>query len=61
MAESRPTHESKPPSVGDGHLGHKKPYTKPAFRVEKVFETTALACGKMRATQAQCRMNRKVS
>jgi hypothetical protein len=24
----------------------KKPYSKPAFRFERVFETTALACGK---------------
>ena len=24
----------------------KKPYVKPSFRCEKVFETTALGCGK---------------
>ena len=39
----------------------KKPYTKPEVRHEKVFETMALACGKLRATQAQCRFMRKRS
>jgi hypothetical protein len=39
----------------------KKPYQKPAFRSEHVFETMALACGKISATQAQCKSNRKVS
>ncbi len=39
----------------------KKPYLKPAFRHEKVFETMALACGKIAATQRQCGSNRKTS
>ncbi len=39
----------------------KKPYQKPAFRFERVFETMALACGKIRQTEAQCRFNRKNS
>jgi hypothetical protein len=39
----------------------KKPYQKPAFRHEKVFETMALACGKISPTQFQCRFNRKTS
>jgi hypothetical protein len=39
----------------------KKPYAKPAFQCEKVFETMALACGKLSATQAQCRFNKKTS
>ena len=30
------------------------PYQKPAFRYERVFETMALACGKISATQGQC-------
>ena len=37
----------------------KKPYQKPAFRYEQVFETMALACGKVNATQSQCRFNQK--
>jgi hypothetical protein len=39
----------------------KKPYQKPAFRSERVFETMALACGKISGTQAQCKSNRKNS
>ena len=39
----------------------KKPYLKPAFRHEKVFETMALACGKVQSTQAGCKFNRKNS
>ena len=39
----------------------KRPYRKPEVRHERVFETMALACGKVRATQAQCRFNRKRS
>ena len=32
----------------------KKPYAKPAFRFERVFETTALSCGKIAGTQGPC-------
>ena len=39
----------------------KRPYVKPAFRHERVFETMALACGKISATQASCRVNRRNS
>ena len=39
----------------------KKPYKKPAFRFEKVFETSALSCGKISATQRQCRFSKKLS
>ncbi len=39
----------------------RKLYEKPAFRHERVFETMALACGKLSPTQAQCRFNRKTS
>ena len=41
--------------------GGKKPYLKPARRRERVFETTALACGKISGTQAQCTHNKKNS
>jgi len=33
----------------------KKPYVKPAFRSEQVFETTALTCGKTN-TEGQCHL-----
>lgn len=39
------------PEKGRGKL----PYQKPAFRYEGVFETMALACGKISTTQQQCR------
>ena len=39
----------------------KKPYLKPSFRFERVFETSALSCGKIHATQSGCMRNRKVS
>jgi len=39
----------------------KKPYLKPAFQHERVFETMALSCGKVQSSQANCRSNRKTS
>jgi hypothetical protein len=39
----------------------RKPYRKPARRSEEIFETSALACGKLNPTQAQCQHNRKTS
>jgi len=41
--------------------GSKKPYRKPEFRYERVFETLALACGKLQSSQGQCRFNPKRS
>jgi hypothetical protein len=39
----------------------RKPYQKPAFQCERVFETTALSCGKINATQKHCRFNQHTS
>ena len=39
----------------------KKPYQAPTFRFEPVFEVSALACGKVFATQGGCRFSRKAS
>jgi hypothetical protein len=39
----------------------RKPYYKPQFRFERVFETMALACGKVSPTQKHCRFIRKSS
>jgi hypothetical protein len=39
----------------------KKSYEKPTFRFERVFETSALTCGKIDDTDFLCRHNRKVS
>jgi len=40
---------------------HKKPYSKPSFQFERVFETQALSCGKIGQHQPQCHFNRKNS
>lgn len=39
----------------------RKPYLKPSFQRERVFETMALSCGKVNTTQAQCKLNTKNS
>jgi len=39
----------------------KKPYVKPSYQFERAFETMALSCGKINATQPQCKFNRKSS
>jgi hypothetical protein len=39
----------------------KKPYQRPSFRHERVFETQALSCGKVQTTQGSCHSNRKNS
>ncbi|MGC1373932.1 MAG: hypothetical protein WA824_17490 [Candidatus Sulfotelmatobacter sp.] len=39
----------------------KKPYQEPAFRHERVFETMALACGKIEPTYRNCMFNRQAS
>jgi hypothetical protein len=39
----------------------RRPYVKPAFEHEQVFETMALSCGKITATSGQCKSNRKNS
>jgi hypothetical protein len=41
--------------------GLRKPYQKPAVRYERVFETSALTCGKVQTTQSGCHQNRKTS
>jgi hypothetical protein len=52
-------HNNRPPTSSGAKP--KRPYVKPAFQHEKVFETMALACGKLGPTQAQCRFNRRNS
>ncbi len=39
----------------------KRPYQKPAFEREQLFETTALACGKVNPTTRQCQLVKKNS
>jgi hypothetical protein len=39
----------------------KKQYQDPAFQHERVFETMALSCGKVQATNFQCHFHRNAS
>jgi hypothetical protein len=50
-----------PEEIGEKDLAEAQEYQKPAFRCETVFETMALACGKIGAQQQQCHFNRKNS
>lgn len=61
MSETKIPDPAKFPPVAESRDFPKKPYVKPAFRHEKVFETMALACGKTGPTQRQCRVSRKNS
>lgn len=48
-------------SENSGTAIGKKPYEKPSFRYEQVFVTSALTCGKISTTDAQCTLNLKAS
>ena len=45
----------------DNEPAAKKIYQKPTVRYERVFETSALTCGKVQTTQSGCHQNRKTS
>ena len=51
----------KAPRNASDDAASKRPYVKPAFRHEKVFEVMALACGKVTSVSGPCHSNRKVS
>jgi hypothetical protein len=57
MDEKERSTEDKTAAEGS-HAG-KKPYHKPTFRYEHVFETMALACGKISRRSKSCRLNSK--
>jgi len=61
MSEQKNSDQPQFPPASASCDSPKKPYLKPAFRHEQVFETMALACGKINPTQQQCRVNRKNS
>lgn len=44
-----------------GRNSPRRPYRKPEFRAEPVFETMALRCGKIDARQRQCARVKKNS
>lgn len=39
----------------------RKPYQKPAFQFERVFETQALSCGKLPGQSTACKVRHKTS
>jgi len=39
----------------------KKPYRRPTVRYERVFETSAITCGKVQTNEGPCHQNRKLS
>ena len=61
MKDSRQSGAADMKTGGPAKAKKKKPYVKPSFEYERVFETMALACGKLSPTQSQCRFNRKNS
>jgi hypothetical protein len=57
-------HDDKSPpqsSAGSPRARARKPYVKPSFQGEQIFETMALSCGKVNSSQAQCKFNKKAS
>ncbi len=59
MSQSEET-TRQDPGTG-GRVKGRKPYRKPEVRYEKVFETSALTCGKVQTTQSSCHASRKNS
>jgi len=61
MAEQKA--KAIPESASEPEAGRpsKRPYREPAFEYERVFETMALACGKVAPTNFQCRFHRNSS
>jgi len=58
MTENQAPLEKKQPATAGKD---KKPYQKPSFRHERVFETLALSCGKVGSSTIQCQTSRKTS
>ena len=51
----------RPPSPLEARKVVRKPYRKPAVRHERVFETSALTCGKISGTSGPCNLSKKTS
>jgi hypothetical protein len=59
--DKRPDRNDRPEADEVSPTRARRPYVKPAFLREGVFETTALACGKINPTVRQCNLVRKNS
>jgi hypothetical protein len=53
--------KNTPDEKASESLTEKKPYKTPTLKFERVFEVSALACGKVFSTQGGCRISRKAS
>jgi len=60
MGKDRPNQTQRPEAVAKAP-SQRKPYRKPDFVCEAVFETMALACGKIQPTVQQCKFNHRNS
>jgi hypothetical protein len=60
-SDERPERDDQPGTDEHAPTRARRPYVKPAFLREAVFETTALACGKINPTVRQCNLVRKTS
>jgi hypothetical protein len=58
---TEPERSNRPEHSEDTQQIAKRPYVKPEFRHEAVFETMALSCGKIHSTQGACHQNHKNS
>ena len=58
---SQPGSKHEDVQAAESKSSVKKPYQKPQVRHERVFETMALACGKIGDTTHACSLNRKTS
>jgi len=61
MNQAHDTRQTTRKNTAAESTAPRKTYRKPDFQYERVFETMALACGKLSPTQAQCHFNRKKS
>ena len=61
MSEVPEKTSREPARKAKSAVAARKPYRPPTFECERVFETMALACGKLHPNQGQCRFNRKNS
>jgi len=59
-ADKRPTDRAEEADTALRAAG-RKPYQKPTFLREQVFETMALACGKINPTSGPCKAVKKNS
>jgi hypothetical protein len=61
MSAEKPPLGSRDDRSTPGDAAPRKPYQKPSFQREQVFETMALACGKINPVSGACKAVRKNS